>query len=109
MFRRRGRPFGDEEKTLLIGRSLATAAVTLADEFDEPGNEAGLVEEMLVLVREAVQQGAQVMPGVTQFVALSRAALPVAVASNSPRHLMDVALDRPGWATPSPCRSRRTK
>ena len=39
LFRRRGRPFGDEEKALLIGRSLAAAALTLADEFDEPGNE----------------------------------------------------------------------
>ena len=36
LFRRRGRPFGDEEKALLIGRSLAAAALTLADEFDEP-------------------------------------------------------------------------
>ncbi len=98
LFRRRGRPFGDEEKALLIGRSLAAAALTLADEFDEPGNEEGLVDELLVLVREAVQRGAQVMPGATQLVALSRAALPVAVASNSPRHLMDVALDRAGLA-----------
>jgi len=32
LFRRRGRPFGDEEKAMLIGRSLAAAAVTLAED-----------------------------------------------------------------------------
>lgn len=98
LFRRRGRGFGDAEKALLIGRSLADASVTLAEEFGEQGRERELIEELLVLVREAVAAGARVMPGARELVEFTAGRLPIAVASNSPRALMDVALERGGFA-----------
>ena len=96
LFRRHGRGFGDVEKALLIGRSMTDAAAVLAQEFDEIGQERALVEELLLLVNKAIGANATTMPGATRLVQMVRSALPMAVASNSPRKLMDAALDRGG-------------
>ena len=98
LFARRGLPFGDEEKALLIGRGLREACDGLAVTFDEPGRGAALAMELLGLVEEALGAGAEAMRGAHRLVGAVAERIPVAVASNSPRVLMTAALRRGGFA-----------
>ncbi|MGH3762207.1 HAD family hydrolase [Actinophytocola sp.] len=102
LFARRGLTFGAAEKALVIGRSLAAATGTLAELFGEPGNAAGIADELMALVTEVVSAKAEAMPGAHELVELAAARVPVAVASNSPRALMDAALARGGLADAFP-------
>lgn len=93
LFRRRGRGFGEAEKALLIGSSVAAAARILEDEFGEPSRSAEIRDEYVSLVLEAFAEGAEPMPGARAMVRTACAAgLPIAVASNSPREIVDLAL-----------------
>jgi HAD superfamily hydrolase (TIGR01509 family) len=97
LFARRGRPFGAEQKAFLIGKSLPAAAAGLADLFGEPGAAAGIAAELLELVAAAVGASAAAMAGARAVVDAAAAAVPVAVASNSRRSLLDAALARGGF------------
>lgn len=94
LFARRGLDFGPAEKALLIGKSLPAASRMLCDVFQELGRADAIVEELLRLVEEVVGRSAEAMPGATELVAAAAARVPVAVASNSPRALLDMALRR---------------
>ncbi|WP_281256257.1 HAD family hydrolase [Amycolatopsis azurea] len=96
LFARRGLPFGPDEKALVIGKSLPAAADAMAEAFGEPGGGAEIADELLRLVTEVVTAKAEAMPGARELVELTAAAVPVAVASNSPRALLDAALVRGG-------------
>ncbi|MFI6300762.1 HAD family hydrolase [Amycolatopsis thailandensis] len=96
LFSRRGLPFGPDEKALVIGKSLPDAADAMAEAFGEPGGGAGIADELLRLVTEVVTAKAEAMPGARELVELTAAAVPVAVASNSPRALLEAALVRGG-------------
>lgn len=98
LFARRGLPFGDEQKALLIGRGLREACDGLSATFAQPGQGAAIAAELLDLVAEALDGHAEAMPGAHELVDLVAARVPVAVASNSPRVLMRAALDRGGFA-----------
>ncbi|MGY6657105.1 HAD family hydrolase [Amycolatopsis sp. TRM77291] len=98
LFARRGLPFGPDEKALVIGKSLPAAAGAMAEAFGEPEGGAGIAAELLRLVTEVVTAKAEAMPGARELVELTAAAVPVAVASNSPRTLLDAALVRGGLA-----------
>jgi HAD superfamily hydrolase (TIGR01509 family) len=97
LFARRGLPFGVEQKAFLIGKSLLAAAEGLADLFGEPGVGAAIAAELLELVAEAVGNSAAAMPGAQAVVDAAAAAVPIAVASNSPRALLEAALVRGGF------------
>jgi HAD superfamily hydrolase (TIGR01509 family) len=97
LFARRGLPFGAEQKALLIGRSLPAAAAELAVLFGEPGAGADLAAELLELVAAAAGRSAAAMPGARAVVDAAAAAVPIAVASNSPRVLLAAALVRGGF------------
>jgi len=90
-------PFGPAEKALVIGKSLQAAAETMAATFDEPGAASAIADELLTLVSQVVSTKAEAMPGAHELVDLA-AAVPVAVASNSPRALLDAALARGGFS-----------
>ncbi|QXV60645.1 HAD family phosphatase [Amycolatopsis sp. TNS106] len=94
LFARRGLPFGADEKALVIGKSLPAAADAMAAAFGEPDAGAEIADELLRLVTEVVTAKAEAMPGSRELVELTAAAVPVAVASNSPRALLDAALVR---------------
>ncbi|MFD6071480.1 HAD family hydrolase [Amycolatopsis lurida] len=94
LFARRGLPFGADEKALVIGKSLPAAADAMAAAFGEPDAGAEIADELLRLVTEVVTAKAEAMPGARELVELTAAAVPVAVASNSPRALLDAALLR---------------
>ena len=94
LFGRRGMGFGPAEKALIIGKSVPAAAELLAEVFGEPGTADALGAELLGLVAEVVDRQAEAMPGAAALVELVKAKVPVAVASNSPRALLDAALRR---------------
>ncbi len=98
LFARRGLPFGADEKALVIGKSLPAAADAMAETFGEPDAGAEIADELLRLVTEVVTAKAEAMPGARELVELTAAAVPVAVASNSPRALLEAALARGGLA-----------
>ena len=97
LFSRHGLPFGPEQKALVIGKSLEAAASTMAEVFGRPGAGAEIAVELLAMVTEVVTAEAVAMPGAHEVVELAAAAVPIAVASNSPRALLDAALARGGF------------
>lgn len=96
LFARRGFGFGSAEKAMVIGKSVPAAAEELAVFFDEPGAATAIGLELLELVEEVVDRSAQAMSGAAEIVARTMRRVPVAVASNSPRGLLDAALRRAG-------------
>jgi HAD superfamily hydrolase (TIGR01509 family) len=98
LFRRRGLPFGDAEKASLIGTSVPAACATLADAFADGATAAEIESELLARVAAIVARDAQAMPGAAGLVAHVLARRPAAVASNSPRALLDQALAHGGFA-----------
>ncbi|HEY4004540.1 MAG TPA: HAD family phosphatase [Pseudonocardia sp.] len=100
LFARRGLSFGPEQKAMLIGRTIPAACADLTVLFDEPGRAPALEAELLGLVSDVLASSAQAMPGAHDVVAAAAARVPVAVASNSPRSLLDAALRRAGLVFP---------
>jgi HAD superfamily hydrolase (TIGR01509 family) len=98
LFARHGLKFGPEHKALLIGKSMQAAAKTMADTFGEPENDSLIEAELLALVLEAVLDGAEPMPGAVELVHRTRTLMPIGVASNSPRQLLDATLARGGFS-----------
>ncbi|MFF9896199.1 HAD family hydrolase [Streptomyces longispororuber] len=98
LFTAHGRPFGPEQKALVLGRTVEDAADAMAAYFGRSGAGAEIAAELLERVRGELAGGAAAMPGAVDLVRACRAAVPVAVASNSPRELLDTALESAGLA-----------
>ncbi|MGX8909415.1 HAD family hydrolase [Streptomyces netropsis] len=98
VFAAHGHPFGPEQKALVIGRTVEDAAKAMAAYLGRPGAGAELAAELLERVRKELSRGAAPLPGAAELVRTCRAAVPVAVASNSPRELLDAALWSAGLA-----------
>ncbi|MFJ3234684.1 HAD family hydrolase [Streptomyces sp. NPDC086787] len=92
IFAAHGHPFGPEQKALVIGRTVEAAGEAMAHYLGRPGAGAELAVELLERVREELARGAAALPGATELVRACQAAVPIAVASNSPRELLDAAL-----------------
>ncbi|MCR8575714.1 HAD family hydrolase [Streptomyces sp. Isolate_219] len=98
LFAAHGHTFGPEQKALVIGRTVEAAAEAMADCFGRPGAGPELAAELLERVRKELAHGAAALPGAAELVRACRAAVPIAVASNSPRELLDTALESAGLA-----------
>ncbi|MEV5140920.1 HAD family phosphatase [Streptomyces syringium] len=98
VFAAHGHPFGPEQKALVIGRTLEDAAKAMAEYLGRPGASAELAAELLERVRKELSGGVAPLPGAAELVRACRAAVPIAVASNSPRELLDAALWSAGLA-----------
>lgn len=99
LFARYGRTYGAEEKRLLIGGSLEETASELERLLERPGGSGELLHELLELAAEEFAGPVHPMPGALEVVgALREAGRPIAVASNSQRRLVDLALDGAGLA-----------
>jgi HAD superfamily hydrolase (TIGR01509 family) len=98
LFARYGLSFTPEYKARLIGKSLPAAARVMAELFGEPESAGSIQAELLALVTEVVSKEAEAMPGAAELVALAASVVPVAVASNAPRALLDAALARGGFS-----------
>lgn len=103
VFTRRGMPFGLEQKALLIGKSIEDAGEALAIAFGETGQGPALAEELLGLVEGVVSEHALAHAGALTLVEIFEGAVAIAVASNSPRRLLDMALHRGGFKGKFPC------
>ncbi len=96
VFAARGLPYGPAEKAWFIGKSVPATAQMMAEIFGEVGNEAAIQAEVLGSVEDVILHQAEPMPGALELVELLRPRIPIAVASNSPRAVLDVALARAG-------------
>jgi HAD superfamily hydrolase (TIGR01509 family) len=96
LFARYGQPYGDVEKRLLIGGSLADTGRTLERLLDGVRKADQLVEELVELAAVEFARGVTPMPGAVELIDELRGRRPIAVASNSLRRLVDLALDGSG-------------
>jgi HAD superfamily hydrolase (TIGR01509 family) len=95
LFARYGRSYGPEEKRLLIGGSLAATGEALARLLGGDRTVAQLTDELIELATDEFARGVEPMPGALRMVDELQGR-PVAVASNSERRLVDLALDGSG-------------
>ncbi len=98
IFAEHGFPFGPEEKAMLIGRSIEAACDEMAEYFGRAGEGPAIAVDLLERVQREVEAFVEPMPGAVELVQACAARVPVAVASNSPRSLLDLALERSGLA-----------
>jgi len=96
VFAARGLPYGDVEKALFIGKSVPATVALMAGFFGEVGNDEAIREEVMSTVGDVVASQAVPMPGAIELVRALTARTPIGVASNSPRVILDIALERAG-------------
>lgn len=99
LFEHYGKPFGLDEKRALLGNAGDALARILERMLDQPGRGRELSGEIVALVLDEVRKGdAGPRPGAAELVAALRGRAGLAVASNSPRVLVDLALAESGLA-----------
>ena len=99
LFARYDKPFGLDEKRALLGNAGDALARILERMLDQPGRGRELAEEVLALVLDVVRRvGVEPRPGAVELLADLRGRVPLAVASNSPRVLVELALERAALA-----------
>lgn len=91
LFARYGKSFGRDHKLRMIGSSLQVTGAILEELLEQPGRAAEINVEMIELVEEAMV-ASEPMPGAADLVTELRGRIPVALASNSWRRLITVAL-----------------
>jgi beta-phosphoglucomutase-like phosphatase (HAD superfamily) len=91
LFTAYGRTFQPEHKRRLLGASGEAPGRILASVLDQPGRE--LARELLDFCWDEVVEGAEPRPGAVEFVEELRGTVPIGIASNSPRALVEAALD----------------
>ena len=101
LFRRHGGEFTWDDKMAVIGTSYEHTSVYFADRLGLPREQgAALVSEMLELMHERVRRAVEARPGAVELVArlTELEGVALALASNSPRYLVDDALASAGMA-----------
>lgn len=96
VFAARGLPYGPEEKARFIGLSVPATSALMAEIFGEVGSEDAITEHVLGMVADVIAAQAEPMPGAVELVRTLAGKVPIAVASNSPRRLLDLSLARAG-------------
>jgi len=93
LFAAHGAVFTREDKLAVIGTSFDITARYFAERLGRPPEQGpALVEEMVLAMYEALQVDVAGRPGALELVARLRGRVPLALASNSPRRLVDAAL-----------------
>jgi HAD superfamily hydrolase (TIGR01509 family) len=94
LFRRHGAEFTFEDQLRVIGTSFEVTARYFAERLGYPVERGGeLVEESTALMRDLVRRQVDARPGAVELVEGLRALrIPLGLASNSPRALVDDAL-----------------
>jgi HAD superfamily hydrolase (TIGR01509 family) len=96
LFGRYGRDYGADDKRLTIGKSLPEAARIFAGILPAAPPPDQLLQELIDLALAEFEQGVQPMPGAIDLVEELHGTRPLAVATNSFRTILEVALDRSG-------------
>jgi HAD superfamily hydrolase (TIGR01509 family) len=97
LFARYGHSYGPEEKRMLIGGSLAETGQALERLLAGRRTASQLADELIELAAEEFGRGVEPMPGAVALLEELRGR-PLAVASNSERRLVDLALGGSGLA-----------
>jgi HAD superfamily hydrolase (TIGR01509 family) len=93
LFAAHGQVFTREDKLAVIGTDFAWTARYFAERLGRPPEEGpALVEEMVVSMYDLLRQDVAGRPGALELVTRLRGRLPLALASNSPRRLVDAAM-----------------
>ena len=93
LFRRHGRALTAEHRRELIGLPQSETELKFERMLDAPGEGRALMMETWELVFEELTRYAPPRPGALELIArLQAAGIPLALASNSPRRLIDRAL-----------------
>jgi HAD superfamily hydrolase (TIGR01509 family) len=93
LFRRHGADFTWDDKMVVIGTSFAATSRYFAERLGRtPAEGDALVEEMLEIMHGELQQQVDSRPGAVELVDRLRGHTRLALASNSPRRLVDTAL-----------------
>lgn len=94
LFAAHGQVFTREDKLAVIGTDFAWTARYFAERLGKPPDAGpALVEEMVMSMYGLLQQEVAGRPGALELVARLRGRVPLALASNSPRKLVDAALE----------------
>jgi len=96
VFAARGLPYGPAEKALFIGKSVPATVELMAAFFGEVGNDDAIRAEVMSTVGDVIGGQAEPMPGALELVRALAGRTPIGVASNSPRVILDIALQRAG-------------
>ncbi|PWK69453.1 HAD superfamily hydrolase (TIGR01509 family) [Streptomyces sp. CG 926] len=96
LYRRRGLAFGDVEREALLGLDVPDVAAMMAGHFTETGRERFIERELLDAGMRRIRSGVRPMVGALRCVARIAELMPVAVASNAPRRVLDLTLEAIG-------------
>ncbi len=97
LFAAHGAVFSHEDKMRVIGTSFEHTARFFAERLGQPVERgAELVDEMIETMHAALQGDVDGRPGALALVARLRGRVPLGLASNSPRRLVDAALRTAG-------------
>ncbi|HUH16312.1 MAG TPA: HAD family phosphatase [Methylomirabilota bacterium] len=98
LFARRGAEFTREDQMAVIGTSFEFSARYYTQRLGRPAEEGtALVDEMIGLMHDHVRREVEARPGARELIRrLDADGVPLALASNSPRFLVDSALATAG-------------
>ena len=97
LFAAHGGVFSREDKLRVIGTSFDFTARYFAERLGQPPERGtALVDEMIGTMHAALERDVAGRPGALELVARLRGRVPLGVASNSPRRLVDTALQTAG-------------
>jgi HAD superfamily hydrolase (TIGR01509 family) len=93
LFAAHGEVFTREDKLAVIGTDFAWTARYFAERLGRPPDEGpALVEEMVIAMYDLLRHDVAGRPGALELVARLRGRVPLGLASNSPRKLVDAAI-----------------
>lgn len=87
-----GFAFGPAEKDILIGRTLEDACANMAVHIGRPGIGPDLQADLLPRVEAELVAGVEPMPGAVALLETLAGRVPLGVATNSHRNMLDAAL-----------------
>jgi len=99
LFARHGAEFTFEDKLTVMGTSAAFTGEFFAGRLGYGDEQATpLIREVTELMHEELQAGVAARPGAVELVERLRGRMPLGLASNSPRYLVDAALQSAGFS-----------
>lgn len=96
MFAARDHRYGAAEREMFLGMSVVGSARLMAQLFDE--DESEMLAETVRRATDAFRGGITTMPGAEPLLRVLSGSVPVAIASNSSREVLDAALAASGLA-----------
>lgn len=99
LFERHGAEFTFEDKLTVMGTSAAFTGEFFARRLGYEADQAApLIREVSELMHEELQAQVEARPGALELVERLRGRVPLGLASNSPRFLVDAALQSAGFS-----------